>query len=195
MSTRQAMSDGAMAIATTLRLIDSDIDLSSSTPCSDFDLATLVNHALGTTTALARLARKESLDPGDPWGNRTDDTAGDWPNRLGDRFEATAAAWDDPSAWDGTLDLSGGEQPASTIGEMAFVEVMVHGWDVARASGRRLEIPEAVGAELLRAVSGSAALGRQLGAYGHEVEVPCSASDFDKALAAAGRDPDWTPAS
>ena len=188
------MTEGAAAIATALRDIDG-ADLTDPTPCADSDLRTLVNHALGTTTALARLAQKESLDPDDPWGSRTDDTAGDWPNRLADRLEATAAAWDDPAAWSGTLDLGGGDQPASTIGEMTFVEVMVHGWDVARAAGQRPDVTDAVGAELLQAVAGSAELGRQMGAYGAEVEVTSDASDFEKALGVAGRDPSWQPAS
>ena len=189
------MTDGAAAIATALRDIEG-VDLGSPTPCAEFDLETLVNHALGTTTALARLAQKESLDPDDPWGSRTDDTAGDWPNRLADRLEATAAAWDDPAAWTGTLDLGGGgDQPAPTIGEMTFVEVMVHGWDVARAAGQRPDVTDAVGAELLHAVTGSAELGRQMGAYGPEIEVKPDASDFEKALGVAGRDPNWSPDS
>ncbi len=189
------MTDGAAAMATALRSIDDDPTLAISTPCADFDLRTLVNHALGTTTALARLARKESLDPDDPWGSRTDDAGGDWPGRLADRLEATAVAWDDPAAWVGSIDLGGGEQPASVIGEMAFVEVLVHGWDVTRAAGQRPEITDEVGVELLRAVGASVELGRKMGAYGPEVEVPSDASDFDKALGLAGRDPSWSPAS
>ena len=133
MSTRQAMTDGAAAMATasatastTTRRWPSRRHARTST------WRTLVNHALGTTTALARLARKEPLDPDDPWGSQTDDAGGDWPGRLADRLEATAVAWDDPAAWDGSIDLGGGEQPASVIGEMAFVEVLVHGWDVTR---------------------------------------------------------------
>jgi uncharacterized protein (TIGR03086 family) len=189
------MTEGAAAIAAALRDIGDGADLTSPTPCADFDLATLVNHALGTTTALAKLAQKESLDPDDPWGSRTDDTEGDWPNRLADRLQATAAAWDDPAAWNGSLDLGGGEQPAASIGEMAFVEVMLHGWDVARAVGRRPDVPDTVGTELLQAASGSADLGRQMGAYGPEVETTADASDFEKALGVAGRDPNWSPAS
>src|SRR5690348_2901517 len=140
MSTRQVLTDGAAAVAAAVRQLDPATDLTRPTPCTDFDLATLVNHALGTTTALAGLARKEALDPDDPWGSRTNDTGGNWPARLADRLEATAAAWDDPAAWEGTVDLGGGEQPAATIGEMAFVEVMLHGWDVARAGGVRPQV-------------------------------------------------------
>ncbi|GAA3642378.1 TIGR03086 family metal-binding protein [Microlunatus ginsengisoli] len=194
MSNRQAITDGAATIATAIRVIDPDTDASTATPCADFDLETLVNHALGTTAALARLAAKEGLDPDDPWGSRTEAFDGSWPERLADQLEATAAAWDDDAAWQGSLDLGGGEQPAGSIGEMAFVEVMVHGWDVATAAGRAVSVPDQIGDELLSAVTSSAELGRKMGAYGPEVSVDGAASSFDKALGAAGRDPQWRPA-
>jgi uncharacterized protein (TIGR03086 family) len=192
MSTREAMNSGAAAVATAVRRIDPDTELTGPTPCTDFDLRTLVNHALGTTGALARLARKQGLDPEDPWGSRTDATGGDWPSRFAEQLEATAAAWDDPAAWDGSVDLGGGDQPATVIGEMTFVEVMIHGWDVARAAGQRPEVSEEVGSELLKAAGSSAELGRRMGAYGPEVDV-VSSSDFDRALGVTGRDPSWAP--
>jgi uncharacterized protein (TIGR03086 family) len=185
------MNIGAAAVAAVVRQIDPETELSSPTPCSDFDLETLVNHALGTTGALARLGRRKGLDPEDPWGSRTDAATGNWPSRLADALEEAAAAWDDPAAWEGTLDLGGGEQPATAVGEMAFVEIMMHGWDVSRAAGRRPEVSDEVGSELLAAVRPSAELGRRMGAYGSEVAVAESASDFERALGVAGRDPRW----
>ncbi|HET9648523.1 MAG TPA: TIGR03086 family metal-binding protein [Microlunatus sp.] len=194
MSIQTTLVAGAEAIAAAIREIDPPTAPDAPTPCADFDVRTLVNHAFGTTRAMARLAAKEGLDPDDPWGSRTDAADGDWPHRLADQLEATANAWSAPEAWQGQLDLGGGDQPASTIGEMAFVEVMVHGWDVARAGGRRPVIPDEVGTELLRAVDASAELGRSMGAYGPEVHVDDSAPDFDRALGLTGRDPDWTVA-
>lgn len=195
MSTRQAMTDGAAAIAATIRQIDPATEGSAATPCTEFDLQTLVNHALGTTAALERLAAKDTLDPDDPWGSATDAAHGDWPTRLADQLEASASAWDHDAAWQGSVDLGGGEQPAATVGEMAFVEVMMHGWDVTSSAGRRPTIPDSVGKELLTAVGSSAEMGRRMGAYGPEVQLDGSASSFERALAVAGRDPRWnTPA-
>lgn len=82
--------------------------------------------------------------------------------------------------------------PRTVLGEMALVEVAVHGWDVARALGRTLRLDPAVGAAVDRAVAASAALGRQMGAYGPEVTVPDGTTGLDRALARAGRDPRWT---
>ena len=82
--------------------------------------------------------------------------------------------------------------PARALGEMLLIEVILHGWDVARASGQEVEISDALGAEVLRCVSATADQGRELHAYGPEVAVADDASDLDKALGLAGRDPNWT---
>ena len=82
--------------------------------------------------------------------------------------------------------------PARALGEMLLIEVILHGWDVARASGQEVEISDALGAEVLRCVSATADQGREFQAYGPEVEVAEDASDLDKALGLAGRDPNWT---
>lgn len=59
------------------------LDLSSATPCADFDLKALINHVIGTTAALARVGRREPLDPTDPYGEHTDASGGDWPRSAG----------------------------------------------------------------------------------------------------------------
>ncbi len=110
---------------------------------------------------------------------------------LADNVEALADAWAGDAAWSGSVQL-GAEMPASTIGEMAYAEILLHGWDVARAVGSGLELTPEMAAALLQTIEETADLGRRMGAYGAAVEVPEDAGDFDRALAAAGRDPDWS---
>lgn len=81
--------------------------------------------------------------------------------------------------------------PAPVIGEMALAEVVLHGWDLARATGQHLVVGPELGAELRRMVEETGELGRQLGAYGPAVQVGDEAGDLERALAASGRDPDW----
>jgi hypothetical protein len=57
-------------------------DLTAPTPCTDFDLRTLINHVIGTTGALAAVGRREELDADDPYGAANDATDGDWVGRL-----------------------------------------------------------------------------------------------------------------
>jgi hypothetical protein len=64
---------------------------------------------------------------------------------------------------------------------------------VARATGQRLEVPAALGAEVLRCLLPTLEQGREFEVYGPEVSVPEAASDFDRALGLSGRDPQWRP--
>src|SRR4029450_5214344 len=53
----------------------------------------------------------------------------------------------------------------------------------------QIDVPDALGAELLRWVAETADLGGQVGAYETAVPVADNASDFAKALGLAGRTP------
>lgn len=164
-------------------------DLSSPTPCSQFDLKMLVNHLIGTTAALARVGRREPLDPADPYGAHHDATDGDWPALLSANIFELARDWAHPQVWQGTVDMGGQAMPAPMIGEMAVAEVALHGWDIAQSTGQRLVIEDDVAVELLRSIEETAELGRHLAAYGPEVAVDAQASPFARALAASGRRP------
>lgn len=169
-----------------------DAELDRPTPCTGFDLRGLVNHAAGTTSALARAGSGQALDPDDPWGGRTEVTDGSWSEALIANLHAIADGWSRPEAWVGTVDTGGHEMPARFIGEMALVEVMLHGWDLARATGQDLVVSPGLGREVRRVIEETAELGRQMGAYGPEVAVTGPVTDFERALATAGRDPHWT---
>lgn len=172
-----------------------DADLRLPTPCRDFDLRTLVNHFVGTTGALARAGRREPLDPEDPWGSRTDVADANWAGALGHNLVAIARAWSKAEAWQGSVDAGGNEMPAQMIGDTACMEVLLHGWDIAAATGQSLAVSAEVGAALLEVVRANVDLGRQMEAFGPEVPVPEDASDFDRALGLSGRHPGWIPST
>ncbi len=169
-------------------------DLTAPTPCTDFDLKTLINHVIGTTGALAAVGRREELDADDPYGARNDATGGDWAALLDKRVTALAGVWSKEKAWDGTVSMAGQEMPATLIAEMSLAEMLLHGWDLARATGQQLTVPDDVGGELLRHIDETAEWGRSMGAYGPQFAVreQARATAFERALAAAGRDPAWT---
>ena len=57
------------------------------TPCADFSLHALLQHFFGTTTALARLGRREPLDDNDPYGAQVDWLGEGWQQRLAANVE------------------------------------------------------------------------------------------------------------
>ena len=106
------------------------------------------------------------------------------------QLERTTAAWSTPQAWQGTTDMAGsGEMPAPTIGGMVLGEVVVHGWDLAHATGQHPTWDDDVLAYLHREVEASAEMGRGMGIYGPEVAVPADAPLLHRILGLTGRVP------
>lgn len=168
-----------------------DVDLHTVTPCAGFDLRALVDHFVGTSGALARVGLGQPLDPADPWGGGDGAADGDWSARLRANLDAIGEGWSRPQTWAGEVEVGGAAMPRSMVGEMALVEVTMHGWDVARALGRNLELDPEAAEAVHRAAASTATLGRQMGAYGPEVPVPAGAPALDRALGQVGRDPGW----
>jgi len=152
----------------------------------------LVEHLLGTTTALARLGLGEPLDPADPWGGGQGSADADWDGRLVRNLEAIGRGWSRLEAWSGDARVGSSSMPRPMLGETVLVEVAAHGWDVARALGRTVELRDEAADAVLQAASSTAELGRRMGADGPEVPVPVDASALDRALGQVGRDPDWS---
>jgi uncharacterized protein (TIGR03086 family) len=75
--------------------------------------------------------------------------------------------------------------------------VLLHGWDLARATGQDYQPTEAECDAVLPIVSPSAEIpdGSDRGdLFGPVVDVPADAPYFDRVLGLAGRDPDWAGA-
>ena len=189
-SVREAVAPTCGAVAAVLA-DPADADLGAATPCDEMDLRALIEHFVGTTGAMARLGLGEPLDADNPWGGDEDATAGDWPARLRSNLDDIGRGWSRADAWVGEAEVGGSTMPRSMLGEMALVEVALHGWDVARALGRTVELEPEVADAVDQAVAPTAELGRQMGAYGPEVAVPDDAAGLDRALGRAGRDPEW----
>ena len=114
-----------------------------------------------------------------------------WADRLADQVAEAGDAWSRPEAWAGSVE--GAQMPAAAIGEMGLIELMLHGWDVARASGQSLDVSDELGAELLRCLEPTLEQGRQFDVYGPPVSVPDDAAAFIRALGLSGRDPTGVP--
>ena len=166
--------------------------LAGPTPCTEYDVRKLINHLLFWGPSLAGAARKETVLPPAAKESDVDLVAGDWSAALVAQARDTAAAWAEPGAWDGVTNMGGPmELPAELVGGMVAGELVIHGWDLARATGQR----PGWSAELLAYARGEVArsveLGRQLGMYGPQVAA--GESMLDQVVGLSGRDPKWTP--
>jgi uncharacterized protein (TIGR03086 family) len=115
---------------------------------------------------------------------------------LPQRLRDLARAWADPGAWQGSTRAGGLTMPAEVAGVVALDEVMLHGWDLARATGQQyIADPTSAAAvlEFTRSTAQPENAPMRQGLFGPAVAVPEDAPTFDRALGYAGRDPAWTP--
>ncbi|GEA89987.1 TIGR03086 family metal-binding protein [Cellulomonas cellasea] len=167
--------------------------LGAPTPCSAWDVRALVEHLLLWAPALEAAGRKAAA----PAASATvaDLPPGGWADELVARVRRAVDAWSRPDAWEGDTALDGYTLPAGVVGGMLVGELVVHGWDLARATGHRVDWDDDVLTYLHGEVAYSAQTGREMGVYGPERTVPASASVLDRTLALTGRDPAWIPAA
>jgi len=178
----------------------SDDRLGEPTPCTGTPVAGLLDHLMGLTLAFTWAANKQSPPPGEPAGPvaDSDNLDPDWRAQLPRRLSDLVEAWRAPDAWEGMAEAGGLRMPAEVMGLVALDELVMHGWDLARATGQSFTCDPASTEAVLAFTSESARPERadsREGLFGPVVPVPEDAPAFDRALGYAGRDPGWTPAS
>jgi uncharacterized protein (TIGR03086 family) len=89
------------------------------------------------------------------------------------------------------LSAGGITMPADSVAVVAIEELVVHGWDLARATGRTYE---STAAELavIDDFFGQFGPEQRGAAYGPERDAGASASRLEQTIARSGRDPAWT---
>lgn len=166
-----------------------DAALDAPTPCADYDVKALTNHLFQVIVQFQRLAVKEASDFGETTPDRVGESP-EWRERLADEADRLVAAWSAPGAEEGRT--GGMNMPARLVGSMALLDLTVHVWDLARATGQDYPgVDGAVVAELAGAVAELAPTARQMGVFGEPVPEPEGASEFERLLARTGRDPYW----
>jgi uncharacterized protein (TIGR03086 family) len=164
--------------------------LSAPTPCTEWDLRTLLNHTILWT---AYSAERRALGEKVPDEIMSRDFAAEpgYAAEYAAQLDKAVAAWSDPAIWQRDLDVMGSPMPAADVAAMLIMEMVLHGWDVAKASGQDYACRDDVAAAVHQAVAASAEMFRQYQGFAEPVPVPGSASLLDRALALSGRDPAW----
>jgi uncharacterized protein (TIGR03086 family) len=178
------------------RIVDGvrDDQFGDPTPCEGTPVAGMLDHLVGLTTAFAMAARKEPAT-GAPRA-AADQLPPDWRERLARQLVELAEAWRQPGAWEGMTTVAGAELPSMVMGAIAADEVLVHGWDLAVATGQDYDADPAVAAAVLHQVTMLNQPGMEElrnGQFGPVVEVPDDAPVLDRVLGLTGRDPSWRP--
>ena len=171
-----------------------DDGLAQPTPCAEYTLGDLIDHIGGLAVGFAKAAAK---DPAVAEGGGSGDASrlgADWRPRIAAQLDQLVEAWRKPDAWSGTTRIAGMELPGEVAGRIALNELVVHGWDVAIASGQPFTADDATLGPCLEFLEMSAAQAEQTGQrgpFGTPVPVPDDAPRIDRLIGLAGRNPAW----
>ncbi|MQY08045.1 TIGR03086 family metal-binding protein [Actinomadura macrotermitis] len=157
------------------------------TPCRSWDVRALVAHIVDEVHQFAVVTAGGKRHP-------AGDLGPDWSAAYQAAADELVAAWRAPGALDRKIRLPFGEVPASWTIDQQLAELVIHAWDVAKATGQPTDLDPALGERALRwghanlkpEFRGDEADGQHIGP---EVSVPEDAPLYDRVAAFGGRDP------
>jgi uncharacterized protein (TIGR03086 family) len=167
-------------------------DLDRPTPCPEARVGDLIDHIGTFAKGFAAAARKAPPREGPPPKPDAANLEPDWRDRLAGDLRALAAAWREAEAWEGMTTVGGLELPGGAAGLVALDELVVHGWDIAVATGQPYDPPPAE-IDAARSFVESFDAPRDGRLFGPVVAVPDDASPLARLLGLTGRDPAWSP--
>jgi uncharacterized protein (TIGR03086 family) len=158
------------------------------TPCGKWDVKELLNHlVLWTSHSFERRARSEQV--GADLMERDFASEPDYAAAYRAQLDRALAAWSDPAIWETEIDTGSGTTPATKMAEMVMMEMVLHGWDLAKATGQSYQCPDEVAETVGRALADVVEMYREYDGFAAEVVLGPDASAFDRVLAVSGRDP------
>lgn len=168
-----------------------------ATPCAGWDVRALVNHVVSGNLWAAELAAGATID--DVGGRLDGDLLGSDPAlSYAESAKSAAAAFRRPGALDAPCAVSYGPVPGSVYAGHRFIDVLIHGWDLAAATGQDTTLDEGLMEACQKIVEPQLEAFRAAGAFGDEIDTPDGASSQTRFLARLGRraqpDQNRTPA-
>jgi uncharacterized protein (TIGR03086 family) len=158
----------------------------AATPCDGWDARELLNHIVSGNLWVVELAGGRTIDDvgdaldGDALG---DDPLGAYRSSAG----KADAAFSAPGVMDAPVAVSYGPIPGSAYASDRLVDVLIHGWDLAVATGQDTSLDPTLVEACWEAVAPHAEMLRASGMFGGDVDVPDGASRQTQLLALLGR--------
>jgi len=154
------------------------------TPCTELDVREVLNHLVSGNLLFAAIVRGERLPDRD-----ADHLGGDPPAAFQRAAKELREAFAAPGALQATYSAPFGHAAGVVLARVRIVEVLIHGWDLARATGQPADFPDDV-AERALAETRKQLTARPEGPgapFAAEVPVPDQASAVDRLAGFLGR--------
>ncbi len=155
---------------------------SSASPCPEWSARDLVQHLVDSHGMFAGFI---GLEPG------TGPAAADDPKGAWRAASSQMRSWlDDPSVASREFEGVGGTSTfEAAVNRFICFDLLVHGWDLARATGQDATIDADEIPTLWEDVKSFGSMLRSQGAFGADLEPPTDATEQERLLAFLGRDP------
>src|SRR5215469_16001845 len=145
--------------------------LQADTPCDGWDVYALLNHLVAGNLWAAELGAGATIEG---VGDRLDgDVLG--PDPVGSYATSAKAAADvfrRPGALDAPCAVSYGPVPGSVYAGHRFIDVLIHGWDLAAATGQDQSLDPELVTACAEVIEPQLDAFRSAGALGPQVTVP-----------------------
>jgi uncharacterized protein (TIGR03086 family) len=153
------------------------------TPCQGWDVRALLGHLVGGNRLYAAALSGAAKPGGDPLG-------ADPVGAYRESAAAVVAAFRAPGALERPVTVPFGTVPGATALDLRVVEVLVHGWDLARATGRTVAFPnEVVEQEIAFSRQALPRIPSERRPFEASRPVPEDAPPLDRLVALLGREP------
>lgn len=169
--------------------------LNRATPCRDYDVGQLRRHVLAWLQFFA-----DALSDPDAFADRIDPDTwelgdGDAPSDIVRSTARRIIVALEDGVGERLVVMSQARMNGYAVTAMALGEYIVHGWDLALATGRPWTVDDEAATQarlFLETTVAPEYRGEDSGFFGDEVTVDDDASPLDRLLAFAGRNPAWT---
>jgi uncharacterized protein (TIGR03086 family) len=177
-----------LIIPTLTHVVDniSDDQLGDSTPCAQFDVAGLIDHVLTAASFVPKFRGDGPAVDTSPTvsaaGGRV--PAAEMRAVLADLLDAVRS----PGAMERTVEAPIGNVPGEVMARFAAFDLLIHGWDLASATGQSFDPRGDVVAEVdVFARSALAPEMRNGDTFAHETSAPAEATPLESLVAFSGR--------
>lgn len=158
---------------------------SASTPCTEWDVKELVNHLIGEYKwAVELLGGKTTQEVGTALDG--DLTGGDPVATFNSSLEGAKKAAQAPGAMEAVCHLSFGDYPGNEYTKQLFLDSLIHGWDLAVATGQNTTLDAALVTACMPVAEELRSMFGQYGVFGEDLRDP-NANEQTNLLGIMGR--------
>lgn len=154
-----------------------DDQFDNATPCTEFTVEGVLQHMLVGATMFTAAFKGEAPQPA---------PTGDLRAATGEALGNLVAAMHSPGALERTVDAPFGAAPGETFARFVVLDGLVHGWDIATATGQEYDPPASVVAEV-QEFARSAITPMRGDVFAAETTAPEGATPIERLAAFTGR--------